>query len=75
MAQQVVMPKQGNSVESCIIVEWKVKPGDKVILTLGVPVLERGTTNALRVYTICREDVERLSDDALPTRFKKDQVL
>ena len=26
MAQQVVMPKQGNSVESCIIVEWKVKP-------------------------------------------------
>lgn len=30
MAQQVVMPKQGNSVESCIIVEWKVKPGDKV---------------------------------------------
>ncbi|HBO36002.1 MAG TPA: 2-oxo acid dehydrogenase subunit E2, partial [Sphaerochaeta sp.] len=30
MAQQVVMPKQGNSVESCIIVEWKVKLGDKV---------------------------------------------
>ena len=30
MAQQVVMPKQGNSVESCIIVEWNVKLGDKV---------------------------------------------
>jgi pyruvate dehydrogenase E2 component (dihydrolipoamide acetyltransferase) len=30
MAQQVVMPKQGNSVESCIIVEWKVKVGDAV---------------------------------------------
>jgi pyruvate dehydrogenase E2 component (dihydrolipoamide acetyltransferase) len=30
MAQQVVMPKQGNSVESCIIVEWKVAVGDKV---------------------------------------------
>ncbi len=30
MAQQVVMPKQGNSVESCIIVEWNVKVGDKV---------------------------------------------
>ncbi len=30
MAQQVVMPKQGNSVESCIIVEWKVQLGDKV---------------------------------------------
>ena len=30
MAQQVVMPKQGNSVESCIIVEWKVQVGDTV---------------------------------------------
>ena len=30
MAQQVVMPKQGNSVESCIIVEWNVQVGDKV---------------------------------------------
>lgn len=30
MAQQVVMPKQGNSVESCIIVEWNVKVGDTV---------------------------------------------
>lgn len=32
MAQQVVMPKQGNSVESCIIVEWKVQLGDAVAL-------------------------------------------
>jgi len=30
MAQQVVMPKQGNTVESCIIVEWNVKVGDSV---------------------------------------------
>ncbi len=30
MAQQVVMPKQGNTVESCIIVEWNVKVGDTV---------------------------------------------
>lgn len=30
MATQVVMPKQGNSVESCIIVEWKKKVGDSV---------------------------------------------
>jgi len=30
MASQVVMPKQGNSVESCIIVEWKKRVGDTV---------------------------------------------
>ena len=30
MAHQVLMPKQGNTVESCIIVEWNVKVGDQV---------------------------------------------
>ena len=30
MATAVVMPKQGNSVESCIIVEWKKQVGDVV---------------------------------------------
>ncbi len=30
MATEVVMPKQGNTVESCIILEWKVKEGDTV---------------------------------------------
>ncbi len=30
MAVQIVMPKQGNSVESCIIVEWKKKEGDQI---------------------------------------------
>lgn len=30
MATAVVMPKQGQSVESCIIIEWKKQPGDTV---------------------------------------------
>lgn len=30
MAVEVVMPKQGNSVESCIILDWKVAEGDAV---------------------------------------------
>jgi pyruvate dehydrogenase E2 component (dihydrolipoamide acetyltransferase) len=30
MADKVVMPKQGNSVESCVIDEWKKKEGDAV---------------------------------------------
>ena len=30
MAQAIIMPRQGISVESCIVVEWKVKEGDKV---------------------------------------------
>ena len=30
MAQAVIMPKQGQSVESCIVTEFKKKVGDKV---------------------------------------------
>ncbi len=30
MAHVLIMPRQGNTVESCIIVEWKVKEGDAV---------------------------------------------
>jgi pyruvate dehydrogenase E2 component (dihydrolipoamide acetyltransferase) len=30
MATAVVMPKQGQSVESCIIVEWKKQPGESI---------------------------------------------
>ena len=30
MAVSVQMPKQGNTVEECLLVEWKVKEGDKV---------------------------------------------
>lgn len=30
MAQQIVMPKQGNSVESCILVEWRKKVGEEI---------------------------------------------
>ncbi|MDR3114928.1 MAG: 2-oxo acid dehydrogenase subunit E2 [Treponema sp.] len=30
MAHIVIMPRQGNTVESCIIVDWKVQEGDRV---------------------------------------------
>lgn len=30
MAEKVIMPKQGNSVESCIIVEWKKQVGETI---------------------------------------------
>ena len=30
MATPVIMPKQGQSVETCIITKWYKQPGDKV---------------------------------------------
>jgi pyruvate kinase len=58
-------------IEELLIQYGLVKTGDKVILTLGVPVLERGKTNALRVYTIGREDARRLPEEQLPLRCRE----
>ena len=44
MATEVLMPRQGQSVESCIIVGWKVKEGDTV--KTGQPLCEVETDKA-----------------------------
>ena len=44
MATEVLMPRQGQSVESCIIIEWKVKEGETV--TEGQPLCEVETDKA-----------------------------
>lgn len=44
MAQQVLMPKQGNSVETCIIIEWKKQEGDAV--SIGEILCEAETDKA-----------------------------
>jgi len=44
MAIEVLMPRQGQSVESCIIIEWKVKEGDTV--TAGQALCEVETDKA-----------------------------
>ncbi|MDR1418844.1 MAG: lipoyl domain-containing protein, partial [Treponema sp.] len=40
MAHILIMPRQGNTVESCIIGEWKVKEGDSVSPEAVVCVIE-----------------------------------
>lgn len=40
MAHVLIMPRQGNTVESCIIQEWKVKEGDAVGAETAVCVVE-----------------------------------
>lgn len=59
-----------NQIEDMLIKYGLVKTGDKVVLTLGVPVLERGKTNAIRVYTVGREDIRRMPEEELPFRCK-----
>ena len=57
-------------IERMLLEYGLVKPGDKVVLTLGVPVLERGKTNALRIYTVEKESIKKLPEDSLPLRCK-----
>jgi pyruvate dehydrogenase E2 component (dihydrolipoamide acetyltransferase) len=59
MAKEIVMPKMGNSVESCILVEWKKKVGDPIAVdeilcvaetdkaTVDVESTEEGTVLAI----------------------------
>lgn len=56
--------------EELLIKYGLVKAGDRVILTMGMPVLERGTTNSLRVYTVKGEGFKAMAEKDLPLRFR-----
>lgn len=58
-------------IEKLLLEFGIVRSGDKVVLTLGEPVMERGTTNSLRVYTIGAEDIMPLPDSEIPTRCRR----
>jgi pyruvate kinase len=59
-----------DKIEKMLLEYGLVKTGDKVILTMGMPVMERGTTNSLRVYTIRGEQIKRLKEADLPLRCR-----
>ncbi len=56
MATEVLLPKQGNTVESCIILEWKKAVGDSV--STGEPIAEVETDKATF-------DVEAIADGVI----------
>jgi pyruvate kinase len=57
-------------IEKLLIELGIAKTGDKVILTMGLPVLERGTTNSLRVYRVHGESLSKKKDIELPLRYR-----
>lgn len=60
-------------MEDLLIKSGLVKTGDKVILTMGVPILERGTTNSIRVYIVKGEGKKLLDDSQRPFRFRSEK--
>lgn len=57
-------------IEDMLLKYGLVKPGDKMILTMGMPVMERGTTNSVRVYTVKGEVKKLLPAAQRPLRFR-----
>lgn len=58
-----------SQVEKMLIENGLSKTGDKVILTLGQPIADRGTTNSIHVHTMGGEDYKKSDDNILPLRF------
>ena len=58
-----------NQVEKLLIENGLSKTGDRIILTLGQPIADRGKTNSLHVHTIGGEDFKKAKLQDLPLRF------
>lgn len=56
-------------VEKILIENGLSKTGDRIILTLGQPVADRGTTNSIHVHTIGGEEFKKADASLLPLRF------
>lgn len=56
-------------IEALLLSYGLVKPGDRVVLTLGLPVRENPKTNAIRVYTV-RGTTKSLAIEHLPLRCR-----
>lgn len=60
-----------NQIMSLLLQFDQVQPGDRVILTMGLPIKAKGTTDSLRVYTVSDLKVPKISDIEIPLRFHK----
>lgn len=47
------------------------KPGDKIIMTLGLPVPAGAKTNSLRVYVLGQKSLSEAKDANIPLRYKE----
>jgi pyruvate kinase len=59
-------------VDQMLIQYGLAKSGDKVVITLGQPIMEAAKTNTLHIYTIGGESLRRLPDDQIPLRCQSE---
>ncbi len=56
-------------IEKLLIENGLSKTGDRIILTLGQPIADRGTTNSIHVHTVGGEEFKKADASRLPLRF------
>lgn len=56
-------------IEKMLIENGLCKTGDRIILTLGQPIADRGTTNSIHVHTIGGEEYKKATATQLPLRY------
>lgn len=59
-------------VEDLLLKVGIVVPGDRVVLTLGIPVSQKSKTNSIRVYTVTGT-ANKMSDGNLPLRCRNEE--
>lgn len=61
-----------DQVEKVLIQYGLGKTGDKVVLTLGMPIYGGSKTNTLHIFTIAGDQYSRLADDDVPLRCRQE---
>lgn len=56
-------------IEEMLVRYGLVEAGDRIVVTLGLPIVERAKTNSVRVHEVVRK-VDLARQEELPTRFK-----
>jgi pyruvate kinase len=56
-------------VEKLLIENGLSKTGERIILTLGQPIADKGTTNSIHVHTVGGEEFKKSEASRLPLRF------
>lgn len=59
-------------IEELLLKIGMVQKGDKIVVTMGMPVAQRAKTNSIRVYTVTQDQEKEVTDSELPLRCRKD---
>ncbi|MCS6838804.1 MAG: pyruvate kinase [Bdellovibrionaceae bacterium] len=64
-----------SQIEGYLLSYGLAQPGDKAVMTLGLPIDQGAKTNTLHTWTISQQEYQRLPDNNIPVRFRQNPML